>query len=72
MTDAPKHCPFCGLGTSLVVVGYTVDCLHCGAQAETEASDPDNNWNTRPIEDALRAQLDAALARIAEMEAERD
>jgi hypothetical protein len=57
MTDKLKACPFCG----------EEDCLQFDQHGDVYVSCLDksngNNWNTRPIEDALNA-------RIAELEAE--
>ena len=56
-----KPCPFCGgknvLSTELQDGLPFIAYCQCGAENEAE------NWNTRPIEDELRA-------RIAELEAE--
>lgn len=67
-----KPCPFCG---SPAKQGYQLLCSNdnCpnenrdeqGATFITEAQ-----WNTRPIEDALQAQIDALEAEIAELKAD--
>ena len=71
MSDELKACPFCG---SLSVregcdtpdaKWHYVECDDCHAtsKADLGVSGATENWNTRPIEDALRAQ------HVAEMEA---
>jgi Lar family restriction alleviation protein len=64
MSEA-KPCPFCGKNTAILCEPenedeYGVMCNYCGAQG---GLDEDGEyaivlWNTRPIEDALRAELD--------------
>jgi Lar family restriction alleviation protein len=72
MPDQLKPCPFCG-GQNVKCDnerdkrGYTVyfgKCFDCGAMGhDTRNYDKATAaWNTRPIEDALRAQLEAATA----------
>jgi NMD protein affecting ribosome stability and mRNA decay len=59
-----KACPFCGNQSAVMdwlpslsgIVEYPF-CEYCGAQCETAEL-----WNTRPIEDGLRAELAAAQA----------
>ena len=53
-----KPCPFCGGEAELCYSEVDTFCRKCNVIQETEM------WNTRPIEDELRA-------RIAELEAER-
>ena len=78
-----KPCPFCG--TSVVGIEYDglyrwVECgnMDCNAAGKvfaflTDVGNADhivaNNWNTRPIEDGLRAELasrDEIIARLKE------
>ena len=78
-----KACPFCG--TSVVGIEYDglyrwVECgnMDCNAAGKvfaflTDVGNADhivaNNWNTRPIEDGLRAELasrDEIIARLKE------
>jgi hypothetical protein len=49
--------------------GFSVLCFGCDASIETYASKEKAifAWNTRPIEDALRAERDAALAEAEEL-----
>ena len=54
-----KPCPFCGGEAELCYSEVDTFCRKCNVMQETEL------WNTRPIEDELRA-------RIAELEAESD
>ena len=57
MSDELKPCPFCG-GTKLVSYPvwedrfrHVVDCQGCGTRVKSAL------WNTRPIEDQLRARI---------------
>ena len=75
MNDELKACPFCGKETAEVECDgafWWVKCQSCGASGHVYWFILNNgnardividNWNTRPIEDALRL-------RIAELEAE--
>ena len=58
MNEKLKQCPFCGGEAELCYSEVDTFCRKCNVIQETEM------WNTRPIEDELRA-------RIAELEAER-
>ena len=60
MSEELRPCPFCG-GTKICTEkGINLNyCDNCSAESNIE------HWNTRPIEDALRA-------RIAELEAENE
>jgi len=51
MVTELKPCPFCG-GAIIIEGNEEVWCDYCGVL--TSATD----WNTRPIEDALRVQLE--------------
>jgi hypothetical protein len=68
MSDpAVKTCPFCGLPPSRAAKSYGTPIVCCGnVHCTLGASDADwyeiGDWNIRPIEDALRAERDAALA----------
>jgi len=71
MSEELKACPFCGKQPDIFVIEevefhtrWGVECQNCGAtiQDDFDESDLEKAWNTRPIEDALRA-------RIAELEA---
>jgi hypothetical protein len=61
------RCPFCG-GSDLVDqnLGFGlwkyVHCQSCGIDGPANS-----DWNTRPIEDALRARLEKAEAALKEM-----
>src|SRR5690606_38481331 len=63
MTDKLKPCPFCGGEGSIdhygcTKVGTMYSCLDCGAHLETgETFNHGQQWNDRPVEDALRAEL---------------
>ena len=71
--DELKACPFCGSSNTTLdyyeiscpqELGTIVVCNDCGASAKSIV-----DWNTRPIEDALRAQLAARDEQIAELTA---
>lgn len=72
MNDELKPCPFCGGMPTLE--SHLADMeepgwafVHCPCGGEAEMSDYESQaiegWNTRPIEDALRAELAQARAR---------
>lgn len=56
MTD-PKACPFCS-GNDIYSPATVTICRACGA------SSPPRRWNTRPIEDRLRAALKEVSAMV--------
>lgn len=73
----PAPCPFCPKGQGQVEGPYTVgheyalryyvmchDCMAKGAKSDTKQGAIDN-WNTRPIEDALQAIITAQEEEIA-------
>lgn len=66
MTDNLKPCPFCNEPMSednfYSCDGYPKAC-GCWEHTKT-ADDAEKVWNTRPIEDALRAQLAEAQAEV--------
>ena len=49
-----KKCPFCGNGEDYVDGSYKNNHVHCHYCGETIKIE---NWQSRPIEDALRAEL---------------
>ena len=59
-----KPCPFCG-GTKICTEkGINLNyCDKCSAESNVE------HWNTRPIEDELRAEIERLKVRIEELEA---
>ena len=59
-----KPCPFCG-GTKICTEnGINLNyCDNCSAESNIE------HWNTRPIEDELRAEIERLKVRIEELEA---
>ncbi len=71
MSDEMKPCPFCGKPgkTYLADNGETwVMCSYDGCWFQPSAGAPglsvrESGWNNRPVEDALRAQLDALQAK---------
>jgi hypothetical protein len=77
MSEELKPCPWCnGEAYAFPVLdrngehdGFSVLCFGCDASIETYASKEKAifAWNTRPIEDALRAERDAALAEAEEL-----
>ena len=62
MSEESRPCPFCG-GEAHECLDNHFDCLNPGCPMAGARAIPLENWNTRPIEDAL-------TARIAELEAE--
>ena len=60
-----KPCPFCGSGEVFYkhALSCEVECDNCGASMHS------GDWNTRPVEDELRAELarrDEIIARLKE------
>ena len=50
-------------------VGWVTGCQHCGIKVEHYSkTEAEAIWNTRPIEDTLRAQIAAAQIEIADLE----
>lgn len=77
MNDELKPCPFCGLKPKLnEAVTYPngekssafVRCPNCGLAYSFGDKNEQavSRWNTRPIEDALHAERDAAVERLQE------
>jgi hypothetical protein len=77
LLDAVKPCPFCGgMVTMKTLVIYPngerspayIRCRTCNLSfAGYENEDVVNRWNTRPIEDALHAELVLTGEKIAEL-----
>ncbi len=70
MNDELKPCPFCGyeayIAYSAIYMIPYIDCRTMGCPAncgngrlETTVADVTTAWNTRPVEDELRAKWDA-------------
>jgi Lar family restriction alleviation protein len=73
MVSELKPCPFCNQSTVDYFNddGYiSVQCENCGAIGEwgNENEEASGYWNTRPIEDAIRAELASAKQRLNEAE----
>lgn len=66
-------CPFCG-GKSLVVPPRRkqILCEGCGAEGPEINGDKSKTWETRPLEDALHAELATLKERAVEAERQRD
>jgi len=64
MSEELRPCPFCG-GTKICTEkGINLNyCDNCSAESNVE------HWNTRPIEDELRAEIERLKVRIEELEA---
>jgi hypothetical protein len=69
----PKPCPFCGEPAAAAehIAGPYFGCMNndCDGALASGFMPPDG-WNTRPIEDALRARAEAAEAALATARAE--
>jgi len=75
MPDELKPCPFCGSNALDCYISDDTDsscvsCLDCKASTPPwlDARSAHEHWNTRPVEDALRARLEAAKGLIAAMD----
>lgn len=69
MSDNLKPCPFCGGPASAFRLhSWTVPSVRCQNSC-TDETDIEE-WNTRPVEDALRARAEAAEARAAQAQAD--
>jgi hypothetical protein len=68
--DDLKPCPFCGGKAGFV--GTEIECIDCGMMMpKTQTFEGQiRNWNTRPIEDALRAELADMKAENADLKQE--
>lgn len=71
MSEELKACPFCGikpeLASLVTPVRYFYLCPNCGVGNELQGFDRDEArrfWNTRPIEDELRAEIDRLQAEL--------
>ncbi len=71
--DELKACPFCGKNNGKIMYSDSrnwkwVHCDKCGADgpADLGESGAIEHWNTRPIEDDLRHQLDIATRALVE------
>ncbi len=72
MADELKPCPFCGCGTirkynakTSSTSDWYAECQKClmMTDAYPTLDALRDAWNTRPIEDALRAEIEALLAK---------
>lgn len=68
MDETLKRCPFCGTRNAWLTEAGFMECGHC---TSTGPADGAQGWNRRRIEDALRAERDAAVARAEAAEADR-
>ncbi|MHB0965998.1 MAG: hypothetical protein ACYC36_06030 [Bellilinea sp.] len=66
MSEELKPCPFCG-GSKVQIIDYEftdqIECDECGNLVRPSC------WNTRPIEDALRAEIGKIKAILVDPEA---
>jgi len=72
--DDPLPCPFCGATPVIAYLGaQLIWCqnVECAAY-EDEKSTYIIHWNTRPLEYALRTELDACKSVLADAETQRD
>jgi Lar family restriction alleviation protein len=73
MSDELRECPFCGWAVGVYpvrdeygsVIGHTARCSGCGGTAETRNTEAEAAaaWNTRLLEDVLRAELETLRAK---------
>ena len=56
MSEELRPCPFCG-GEAHECLDNHFDCLNPGCPMAGARAIPLENWNTRPIEDALTARI---------------
>ena len=56
MSEELRLCPFCG-GEAHECLDNHFDCLNPGCPMAGARAIPLENWNTRPIEDALTARI---------------
>jgi NMD protein affecting ribosome stability and mRNA decay len=62
-----KACPFCGGAKICTEKGININyCDNCSAESNIE------QWNTRPIEDALQARIDELETELNLLKQERD
>jgi hypothetical protein len=66
-----KPCPFCGAEAGWVTEERVIECGHCAATGPWRDL-READWDTRLIEDALRARAEAAEAALATARAEAD
>lgn len=64
MANEPKACPFCG-GSAHQLSDGSATCTSC---LDDDGWASEKDWNRRPIEDALRAEVAALKAEAAEWE----
>lgn len=63
MSDQLKPCPFCGKpAASDRNRVFGIECLNCGAIGPEGEEASIKAWNTRPIEDKLRAEFDKQVS----------
>jgi len=63
MSEKLKACPFCGEAVRLITEPWQyIHCMNCHMEFGIHKVDHgiSDRWNTRPIEDALRAELEQA------------
>lgn len=68
MSEELRKCPFCGEQPERYSFHGGFSIFH-GCSKHTHGMN-ETNWNTRPLEDALQAERDLLLAKLAEYEGE--
>jgi hypothetical protein len=75
MTNRTIPCPFCEQQAEVGRIGTPrlstiIECTNCGCRLESPNQYPHHAkaWNTRPIEDALRAEVAALKAKLNEVQ----
>lgn len=73
MSEELKPCPFCGENVWTIYAGcgedHSVVCENCEAESPIakSAEDAVKEWNTRPAEDALKAEVERLRAELEEL-----
>ena len=64
MANELEPCPFCGCTDQLSLSPSSHACSACHATASLMSREVPGTWNTRPIEDSLRAEVERLKAEL--------